>query len=1011
MYRLAINRPIGTLMFVLALIFFGIFSYSRMPASLFPDVDFPMVTIQAQLPGADPLSVESRLIDPIEEAVSSIEGVDLINSISAEGMGFVFVQFVLERDPNEAANDVRDKVGGVALPAGALEPQVSRVDLGASPVINLFVSSDQAEAIELMRFADERIKPRLQRISGVGSVSLTGFQERVVTIRADSAALVRHGIDPGYLAQKIEANNVRLGGGRLVSDTQQMVIKTLGDANSVEQMQNLLIAPGVRLSDVADVQMGLAEARSYAAFNDVPGVMLEIQKVSGANTLQVIDRIKEQMPRLEALTGETYRLDLLGDSSVFIENSLSEVEFDLIYGAILAVVIVFLFLRNLTATVIASLALPASILGTFFLMDSMGFTLDKLTLLGLTLAIGVLIDDAIVVIENIYKQIEAGKERLQAAFEGVGEITFSIVSISAVLLAVFLPVAFMEGMVGQFFFSFAITVSFGVIISLIVALTLIPALSSRVLKGGESRFYHLTEPFFAGLDRLYGRTLGWVLRFKWTTIVIVAVIAMGAFSLAGQIGGEFLPMEDKGELDIFIKAEPGVALEEMVRRAEAVRKQVAASEYVDFTTLRVGYNTTRDSHRANIYVKLVPHAQRPFQGDLMSRFRSDLSGANPDLLITVLEVPDIKVGDGESPYMLALTGDSLSDLEQAERAVKTKLAENPHIVGIDSNYEAGKPEAVLRIDRDAAARAGLSPAAIAQAVLMAYSGEVAISTYEEEGRQLDVMLRLEDEQRRTLGDLHRLQLRTPDGEMVSLEGVATIKEREGPTVINRLDRQRQVTISASVEGAPLDQAIAFTQREIPELLPEGVSWRLMGEAEHMEDTAAAFGLAMLLMFVIIYLILATLFESLIQPIIIMLALPLSFVGAFLALFISGSTFNLFTMIGIMMLLGLVGKNSILLIDFANRERLSGKPVQEAILSAGRKRLRPILMTTFAIIFGMLPLALGLGVGSESKAPMAITIIGGLLSSMFLTLLAVPAVLRLAHPVDMWLRRFYERRGV
>ncbi|MGE4295270.1 MAG: efflux RND transporter permease subunit [Campylobacterales bacterium] len=1011
MYKLAINRPIATLMFVLALVFFGIMSYNRMPASLFPDVEFPFVTIQTELPGADPASVESGVTDPIEEAVSTIEGVDQITSVSAEGVSFVFVQFVLERDTSEAANDVRDKVGGVMLPAGAERPKVSKVDVGATPVVNLFVSAKNAPIEELMRFADETLKPRLQRVSGVGSINITGMRDRVITVHADPLALARYRIDPAQLSALIGANNVRLGGGRLISEDKELILKTQGDAASVEELKNLIIQPGVRLSDVARVQMGLGEVRSFAAYKDQPGVMLEIQKVSGENTLSVVDGIKKAMPQLETLAGERFELTLLNDSSIFIRQSLSEVEFDMIYGAILAVVIVFFFLRNLTATLIAALSLPTSILGTFFLMNAMGFTLDKLTLLGLTLAIGVLIDDAIVVIENIYKQIEKGKERLHAAYDGVKEIVFSVVSIAAVLLAVFLPVAFMQGIVGRFFFSFALTVSFGVVISLIVALTLIPALSSRLLKSGESRFYHMTEPFFVAIDRAYLATLRWVIRFKWTTIGIVAAISMTAFSIAGQIGGEFIPMEDKGEIDVYLKSEIGVSVEEMTRRAKAVQDYLAANEYVEFTTVRVGYNTNRDAHKANIYVKLIPHGKRPFQGELMNRFRNELGERFPDLLITVLQVPDIKVGDGESPYMLLLSGDSLEELEQTAEKVKAMLRAKEGVVDVDSNYESGKPEVALYVRRESAARLGLTPEYIANAVLMAYSGEIPVGAYEEAGRQVDIVLRLGDEHRRDIGDLKALQITTPSGETVSLDGLVEIVERSAPNAINRFGRQRQITVTASTEGIPLGDAVAYTREEIAQALPAGVSYRLLGEAENMDDTANAFGLAMMLMFVIIFLILAALFESLIQPIIIMIALPLSFVGAFLALYLTGSTFNLFVMIGIMMLMGLVGKNSILLLDVVNQTRLAGATVDESLLAAGEKRLRPILMTTFAIIFGMLPLALGLGIGAEGKAPMGTTIIGGLLSSMFLTLLAVPAVYKVLSPIDLWLRKWYERQPI
>lgn len=1012
MHNIAINRPITTLSFIAMLVFFGIWSFIKMPASLYPNVDFPFVTIQTVMHGADPATIESKVTDLIEEAVSSIEGIDNISSLSAEGVSFVFVQFNLERDNESAINDVRDKIGAINLPTGVEKPVVQKLDLGAVPIINLFVSIKNATALELNQFVDERLKPQLQRVTGVGNINVIGGQDRVIGIFVDPSRLANYRLDMADLAMMIRSSNVKQGGGRLINEKNEIVIKTDADAKSVEEIKNLIITDGVRLADVAEVEMTLGEIRSYASLNQKQGVMLEIQKISGENSLAVIDAIKKQMATLTDLAGDRFTLTLLNDSSVHINDSLSAVEFDMVYGGILAVVIVFFFLRNLTATIVAALSLPTSILGTFFLMDVMGFALDMLTLLGLTLAIGVLIDDAIVVIENIYKQIEAGKDRMQAARDGVKDILFSLISIAAVLLAVFIPVAFMDGIVGRFFFSFALTVSFGVVISLVVALTLIPMLSSRVLTGGQSRFHKFTEPFFQWLDNLYQKMIVWVLRFKWITVFIVVAITILGFSLAGRIGGEFLPIEDKSEMDIYLKTPAGTSVEAMIQLSKNVENYIRSSPFVEFTSLSVGYNTQRDAHKSNIYIRLTdPKTGRPSQLDLMNSFRRELNTNFPDLMIKVLQVPDIKVGDSESPFMLLLSGDDFEVLEKSANQLLDLMRSNGGFVDLDSNYESGKPEISIVIDKNSASKAGVSSEKIANSVLFAYSGEIAVGSYEESGKEIDIVLRFKDDRRKTIEDLKTLMISTPSGELVALDGIATISEQLSPNSINRYDRQRQIMIFASLDGLLLGDAVKFVSDQIEEILPNGVSYRFLGEAENMKDTSDAFGMAMILMAIIIFLILASLFESIVQPLVIMVALPLSFVGAFWALYITGNSFNIFVMIGVMMLMGLVGKNSILLIDVANNARLAGKTVEESLIEAGKKRLRPILMTTFAIIFGMLPVAIGVGAGSEGKGPMGITIIGGLLSSMFLTLLAVPAIYKIVSPIDLWLRKWYECKRV
>ena len=514
MYKFAINRPIATLMYVLTLFIFGYMSFKAMPAALFPNVDFPIVTIKTAYPGAESSTVESQITDKIEEAVSGVDGVDEIVSTSSDGVSVVTVKFFLERKIDEATNDVRDKVSAVRLPTNAKSPLVSKLDIGSASVINVFLTAKKNNIKELMLFADEKVKPSLQQIEGVGAINIIGYKDREIRIFPDPNLLNKFGISVTELNNIVSKENVKIGGGKLISADKEVVLKTKADALSVNELREMIIKDGIKLKDVARVEDGLSDPKSYASYNGQEGVMLEVQKISGTNTLDIIKRVKAVVPNLQKMAGDNYGVQTLQDTGPFIIHSLEDVEFDLVYGALLAVIIVFGFLRNFTITIVSALSIPISIMGTIAFMHYMGFDLNKMTLVGLTLSIGIIIDDAIVVLENIYKKMEAGMGRLEAAYEGVKEMAFAILAISAMLLAVFIPVANMSGIVGKFFESFAMTVGFAVVISYTVAMSFMPSLSARVLHKGESRFYNATEPIFRFLDRMYEKTLKFVLRFK-----------------------------------------------------------------------------------------------------------------------------------------------------------------------------------------------------------------------------------------------------------------------------------------------------------------------------------------------------------------------------------------------------------------------------------------------------------------------------------------------------------------
>ena len=566
MYKIAINRPITTLMFIVALVLFGVMGFKNMSASLFPNVDFPIVTVTTTIPGADPKSVESKVSDKIEEAVSSIDGIEAVSSTSSDGVSLVLIKFEMGRDIEVAANDVRDKVNSIVFSRDVDKPLVRKFDAMGGAIINVFVSSDKIKPKQMMVFVNNEIKPILQRVNGVGQVKMVGYRDREIKILPDPFLLNKYGITIAELNNIISTQNVKKGGGRLISTQNEISIKTQADAQDIEQLNNIKIKNGIRLADIASVQDSLKDARSYASLDGKKGVMLEIKKISGANTVDIATQIKTLIPKLQKIAKDDYDIRYVADTSGFVLRSLDATEFDLVYGAVLATLIVFVFLRNITATIVAALAIPTSIFGTFFIMSYLDYELNIMTLIGLALAIGIMIDDAIVVIENIYKKIEQNQDKKTASLNGVKEIIFSILGISAMLLAVFIPVSFMDGIVGAFFESFAMTITFAIVISFIVVTTLVPTISARILNKNHSAFYLKTEPFFTKLDEFYAKFLNIAVTNKNKTLIIVLIVFIASLSLGKFIGNDFKPKEDNSEMLIKVQAQSGTSLNKMIQR-------------------------------------------------------------------------------------------------------------------------------------------------------------------------------------------------------------------------------------------------------------------------------------------------------------------------------------------------------------------------------------------------------------------------------------------------------------
>ena len=1005
MYKLAINRPITTLMGVLTFIVFGLMSYNTMPINLFPNVDFPVVTVQTTYKGADPSTVETKVTDKIEEAVSGVDGIDKLMSTSYEGFSVVTVQFKLTKDLDEATNDVRDKIGALNLPTEVDKPIVKK--LGATgAVVSLFIASSGEDTTALMRLADEKLKPQLQRIKGVGEVNILGYQDREIRIFIDPFLLNKYNLTSADVSSIIQKQNVKQGVGKIINQTQEIIIKAQGDAQNIEEVGNLLVKPGVRLKDIATIQDGLSDAKSFSSFNKQQGVTLEVKKIAGENVLNIITAVKKVLPKLQILAGEKTEIKILQDQSEKIMVNINNVRFDLIFGAFLAVLIVFLFLRNVTATIVSALAIPTSVIGTFAIIDALGYDLNRLTLIGLTLAIGIFIDDAIVVIENITKKMEEGMEPFKASFEGVKEVAFSVLAISSVLLAVFVPVAFMDGIVGMFFNSFAMTVAAGIVISYLVAIMFIPSIAARVLNAKQNRFYHATEPILKAIDKGYV----WLLKplIKYKTLTIIFTIGLLVASTTLKVGMSFLPMQDNAEFQITIKAPVGINLESMKNIITPLDDMLKEDKDILYSIASIGYNSAQELHKGRIYVKLKALGERKQTQEAIIQYYRDKFSSIKDMIISVEKVDDFNTGSTTAPVQVVITGDKLEELDIASTKLMTILKETPGIVDVDRDFENGKPEIKIGILRENAQRVGVSVEQIASILGTAYSSDSAVSYYEDNGRQFDITVRLKDDFRSSLDDLKKLQVRNSNGQFIALEGLLEIKESFGNASINRFDRERKVLVTANIFNTSLDKIVEVINSKMSEILPKGYNYRFTGDVENMQDTSKAFGAAVLLAVILIYLILAALYESTIQPFIIMISMPLSFTGVMVALYLTGNSFSLFVMIGIILLLGMVGKNAILVVDFANRAIKDGKSIDDALLEAGEKRLRPILMTTFAMIGAMIPLAFGSGAGHESNAPMALAIIGGLISSTILTLLVVPAIYKFMYPLDAWLRKWYEK---
>ncbi|MGL2405188.1 efflux RND transporter permease subunit HefC [Helicobacter pylori] len=1022
MYKTAINRPITTLMFAFAIIFFGVMGFKKLSVALFPNIDIPTVVVTTTYPGASAEIIESKVTDKIEEAVMGIDGIKKVTSTSSKNVSIVVIEFELEKPNEEALNDVVNKISSVRFDDSNIQkPSINKFDTNSQAIISLFVSSSSVPATTLNDYAKNTIKPMLQKISGVGGVQLNGFRERQIRIYADPTLMNKYNLTYADLFSTLKAENVEIDGGRIVNSQRELAILVNANSYSVADVEKIQVGNHVRLGDIAKIEIGLEEDNTFASFKDKPGVILEIQKVAGSNEIEIVDRVYEALKHIQAIS-PSYEIRPFLDTTSYIRTSIEDVKFDLVLGAILAVLVVFAFLRNGTITLVSAISIPISIMGTFALIQWMGFSLNMLTMVALTLAIGIIIDDAIVVIENIHKKLEMGMDKRKASYEGVKEIGFALVAISAMLLSVFVPIGNMKGIIGRFFQSFGITVALAIALSYVVVVTIIPMVSSVVVNPRHSRFYVWSEPFFKALESYYTRLLQWVLNHKLIISIAVVLVFVGSLFVASNIGMEFMLKEDRGRFLVWLRAKPGVSIDYMTKKAKGFQEAIEKHAEVEFTTLQVGYGTTQSPFKAKIFVQLKPLKERKKerklgQFELMRALRSELKSmpeAKDLESINLSEVSLLGGGGDSSPFQTFVFAHSQEAVDKSVANLKKFLLESPElkgkIEGFHTSTSESQPQLQLKILRQNANKYGVSAQTIGSVVSSAFSGTSQASVFKEDGKEYDMIIRVPDNKRVSVEDIKRLQVRNKYNKLMFLDALVEITETKSPSSISRYNRQRSVTVLAQPKaGISLGEILTQVSKNTKEWLVEGANYRFTGEADNAKETNGEFLIAIATAFVLIYMILAALYESILEPFIIMVTMPLSFSGAFFALGLVHQPLSMFSMIGLILLIGMVGKNATLLIDVANEERKKGLNIQEAILFAGKTRLRPILMTTIAMVCGMLPLALASGDGAAMKSPIGIAMSGGLMISMVLSLLIVPVFYRLLAPIDDKIKRFYQNQ--
>jgi HAE1 family hydrophobic/amphiphilic exporter-1 len=1014
--NLSISRPVLATMMSAIIIVFGLFSLPRLGIENLPNIDFPVITVFIGLPGADAQTVADQIIEPMERAVNGINGLEKIDSTAFAGAGQLVLRFKLEKKSNEAAQDVRDKVFAALgdLPSEAKTPVIEKVNIGQESVMDLSLSSKTLSIGDLSQLSKDIIQPRLQRVDGVARVDALGQRLREVHVLLERSRLSSYGISVGDVMNSIRSQVIDIPSGKIETENSYFPVHVATTLHSAEEVENLPItssrvsgdanASQLQIKNVAQVKDAVEFEETSSFYNGNSTILFSVYKQSGANTTAIADSVTEAIARLKKELPAAADLNIVSDNSRFIRASIEGVELDLLLGAILAILTVLLFLRNIRATIISAVALPTAVIGTFAFLNFMGFTLNFMSMLGLSLSIGLLIDDAIVVIENIYRHLHMGKSAKEAARDATAEIGLAVIATTMTICAVFVPVAFMEGIIGRFFYQFGLTVAVSVLISLFVAFTLTPMLSSRLLsEQDEKKRSRVSRAFEHGFERVensYRRILGFCLRHTGMTVFSGLLIFILSFFLLKYVPVRFFSEQDQGQFSVSLKLEENTSL--AVTKSEALALSARIQRYpgVKSVITSIGTGNDRSPNTARLNINLVSSGERAFsQLNMITRLRSDLGRD--------YKKPKYELTVGQPSMQFILQSANIADLEKFSEDVSHYLEKDIGAFDVTTSKAKLRTEMALLPRLTQAGDLGITPSVAAAQARTMFEGE-KVGQIQSNDKRYDIRVRLGETDRRSMQDIESVTLRSSRGSEVPLLSAIKVERKEAPSKIERFNGQRQISVSANYDKPDYSDALGKVQTYINKNSPASLKTSLEGEADIFATSIPPMISALLLAILLIYMILCVQYERYLAPFVIMAALPLSFTGAFGALLLASETMTVYTMIGLILLMGIVTKNGILLIDFTLHKMAEGLSVHEALMEAGPVRLRPILMTTFAAGFGMVPIAIGHGEGGEAKASMGIAVIGGLLASTLLTLVVVPCLFSLAERFRIRIKHPFRR---
>jgi multidrug efflux pump len=1005
----SVRRPVLATVLSLLLVLLGSAALVDLPVRQYPDVDPPVVSIDTVYRGASAEVIETKVTQVIEDQIAGLEGIEKLTSTSMDELSSIRVEFSLDRSVDEAANDVRDRVARVLgqLPPETDPPQIAKVDNDTRPVMYLNLTSDRMTGLEITDYADRFLTDRFSSVPGVARVRISGERRYAMRIWLDRESLAAHGLTVADVEDALRAENVELPAGRIESEQREFTLRTDTGYTTAADFGRLVVGRGldgqlVRLAQVADVRVGAENERNMARANGIPAVSLGIEQLSQANTVEVSRGVRAELERVAGDLPEDMRIEVNYDRAEFIEASMFEVYKALAIAIVLVLIVIYLFLGTLRATLIPSVVVPVSIIATFLVMAALGYSINTLTLLGLVLAIGLVVDDAIVVLENIYRRIEQGERPLLAALDGSREIGFAVIATTAVLVAVFVPLSFIQGDLGRLFNEFGLTLAAAVVFSSVVALTLSPMMASKLLREhrGRTGLAGAVDAFFGRLAGLYRRALSRTVAHPWPAVVAGAVTSLLALGFLSVLPTEYAPKEDRGVFSMLMRAPEGASFEYTDRYARAV-EDVLLREVEEgpvkraLLRLPATFDTTGEVNTARFIVLLEPWDERDEHvEEIAARLRKDLD-ALPGVRVSIMLPQSLGIRSEGRPVELVLGGPDYGQLEVWRDELLAAMREMPELVDPDSDYQERKPQMRVRVDRDRAAALGVSLATVGR-TLETMLGSREVTTYVDRGREYDVILQGRDADRASPDDLSYLYVRSAEtGRLVPLSNLVQVEERAGPDRLNRFDRMRAITLDADLApGVSLGEAVAALEARARAVLPASARIGWDGESLELRRSEGRLAWTFALALLIVFLVLAAQFESFVHPLVILVTVPLALTGALGGLWIFGASINVFSQIGAILLIGLSAKNGVLIVEFANQLRDRGRDFEEALVDAATLRLRPILMTSASTTFGALPLLLATGAGAEARRPIGIVVVFGVTVSAALTLFVVPAVYRL-----------------